>query len=142
MAIDIHHGHPLKEGYLLSENLEMYLKSIYRISKEKKVARVKDISLDLKVSKSSVTKALKFLNDKDFIEYDPYSFACLTDKGRKLAEKISQKYELLTTFFSQILKIPLTTAQENACRVEHVIDDLVYRELEKFVESAKKNEEA
>ena len=139
MSIDVHHhGHPLKEGYLLSENLEMYLKSIYRISKEKKVARVKDISLDLKVSKSSVTKALKFLAENGFIDYDPYSFACLTNKGKKLAQKISQKYELFTTFFADILHIPLSTAQENACRVEHVIDDVVYRELEKFIKHTQK----
>ena len=134
MSLDsLHNGHPLKEGYLLSENLEMYLKNIYRISREKKVARVKDLSIELKVSKSSVTKTLKVLSEKGFIDYDPYSFISLTKEGNQLAEKISHKYEVLRSFFYEVLKVPKEVAQENACRGEHVIDDLVFKHLENFL---------
>ena len=98
------------------------------------VARVKNISKELGVKNSSVTKTLKVLAEKNYIVYNPYNYISLTKEGEQLAEKINRKYELLTHFFTQFLKIPLSVAEENACRVEHAIDDEVCGKLEAYMQ--------
>ncbi len=138
--MELHHGHPLKSGYTLSENLEMYIKIIFNLTREKKVARVKDISDHMGVNKSSVTAALKVLAEKGLIDYDPYSFVDLTEKGMLLAKEIVNKYSVLSNFLINVLSVPRKIADDNACRMEHVIDNFVFERLVQFVNFINKGE--
>ena len=117
-----------QENKILTDHLEMYLKAIYLLAEEHQVARVKDIATELSVNKSSVTGALKNLAEKGFVNYDPYSFVTLTDKGKEFAESILNRYEVLKRFLKDVMDLDEKLAHDNACRMEHVIDDeLVYR---------------
>lgn len=130
--------HKAIEGNL-NTNLEMYLKSIYTLSQEKKVARVKDISENLGVNNSSVTAALKLLAAKGLIHYDPYSFVDLTNKGETVAKEIFHKYEVLSDFLIETLSVPPVIASENACRMEHAIDNFVFERLVQFLKLLNKS---
>ncbi|MDA0322036.1 MAG: metal-dependent transcriptional regulator [Verrucomicrobia bacterium] len=117
----------------LTEHQEMYIKAIYVLGEKHKVARVKDIAKYLGVTKSSVSSALKHLAEKALILYDPYSYATLTKKGKSLAEELVNKYGVLSDFMTDILAVPEDLADENACRMEHVVDDFVMERLIQFL---------
>lgn len=122
-----------QENREFTDHQEMYLKVIYTLMSEHKVARVKEIAERLKVTKSSVSSALKSLSDKGLVVYDPYSYVELTPKGKKLAAQVLSKYDILTKFLVGILGVPEDVAHENACRMEHVVDDSVMKRLVQFL---------
>jgi DtxR family Mn-dependent transcriptional regulator len=113
----------------LSMNMEDYLETILLLQRENPVARAKDIAEKLDVKKSSVTNALKLLSDKKYINYDKYSYITLTEKGKIYAEELYGRHTVLKNFLIEVLNIDEETAEENACRMEHIIDRGV---IEKF----------
>ena len=54
----------------LTESLENYLETIGMLIRKNKIARVKDISKELKVKNSSVNIALNILADKELIIHE------------------------------------------------------------------------
>lgn len=117
----------------LSSNLEDYLEAIYHLQAERKVARAKDIADRMGVSRASVTGALKALADKGLINYEPYSFTTLTARGEDVAGKIVGRHTVLKDFFQHILMLDPVAAEENACRVEHAMDDEAMDRLVRFL---------
>ena len=83
----------------ISASLEDYIEAIYIISHENKVARVTDISKMLKVRRSSVTGALKTLSSKGIVNYTPYRYITLTDKGEKLGKEMFKRHKAIRNFF-------------------------------------------
>jgi DtxR family Mn-dependent transcriptional regulator len=118
--------------------MEDYLEAIYQLEKDRRIARVRDIARRLGVKMSSVTSALKSLNSRGLISYDPHQYITLTERGMAKAREIVRRHEVLKRFLSTVLKIEDEIAEDNACRIEHhldpeVIDRLVG--LAQFVET-------
>ncbi len=103
----------------LSASLEDYIEAIYHIITEKQVARGKDISTRLAVSGASVTEALRALSKKGLINYAPYEVITMTEDGRKVAEDVIGRHNALKQFFTDVLAIEETLAEQGACKVEH-----------------------
>ena len=118
----------------LSPNLEDYLKTIFFLEQENKSARVKEIADRLGVQKASVTGALQSLAQKRLIYYTPYSSVTLTPEGFKIATEIVYKYRILYEFFHYILQLKEDTAKENACKIEHFIDEDALKSLSEFIQ--------
>ncbi len=114
----------------LSESLEDYLEIILDLERTQKVARAKDIARKMEVQRGSVTSALKNLEEKGLINYQPYSFITLTQKGKKIAEEITRRHAVLKNLLLNILNIDEKTAESTACRMEHAIDK---KSLERLV---------
>jgi len=112
----------MKRTPKLSESLEDYLEVILGLEKTQKVARAKDIAERLGVQQGSVTSALKNLEEKNLINYKPYSFITLTPSGKKIAEDITRRHIALKNFLLKILQVDEETADSTACRMEHSID--------------------
>jgi DtxR family transcriptional regulator, Mn-dependent transcriptional regulator len=106
----------------LSSTLEDYLEAIFRIEKEKRAARVRDISNYLGVAKSTVNAALKSLASKDLIDYEPYELITLTAKGRKQATDIIINHEIIRDFLQNVLMVGEKRAESVACEMEHAVD--------------------
>ena len=68
---------------VLSHSLEDYLETIYLISIDHKIVRVKDVVAKLNVRTASVIGALKKLVLKGFLEHERYGYIELTELGRK-----------------------------------------------------------
>ena len=113
----------------ISRRLEDYLEAVLTLTRASGAARVSDIAKLLGVSKCSVTAALKHLGQSGLVDYDPYQLARLTPRGQVLAGRIRRKHDALTQFLVDVLNIDEPTAQANACRMEHVVDDFVLRRL-------------
>jgi len=118
----------------LSSSLEDYLEAIFNISGVSGVARCKDIAGVLDVAKPSVTGAVKVLKKKGLANYEPYGYVTLTEEGKKAAEKVVRKHNILKTFFVNVLGIDIATAQKAACQAEHVLGTEVIERVLYFIE--------
>jgi DtxR family transcriptional regulator, Mn-dependent transcriptional regulator len=118
----------------LSESLQSYLEAIFELEGSQKVARAKDIADRLQIQRGSVTGALKSLEEKGLINYQPYSFITLTDSGKKVAEEIAHRHHVLKDFLLNVLQVDEQTAETTACRMEHVIDHQTIERLVCFIE--------
>lgn len=120
--------------YNLSDSLEDYLETIFRLVGEKKVARAGDISKRLKVSRSSVTGALRALAERKLIDYAPYELISLTEKGRAAAVEVARRHDVLSGFFSKVLGLDEKEADVAACKFEHAVSDKIIKRFLAFVE--------
>ena len=118
----------------LSASLEDYLESIYHLTKGQDVARSKDIADAMRVSRASVTGALRILSDKGLVHYKPYGYTTLTEKGDDVASRIVRRHEVLTRFFDTILGARTETAEAAACRAEHTLGPEITARLTAFIE--------
>jgi DtxR family Mn-dependent transcriptional regulator len=116
----------------LTMNMEDYLETILLLQEKGLVARAKDIADKLDVKKASVTSALKRLSDKELINYERYSHITLTEKGKKYAEELYERHLILKKFLIEVLNVKEEIAEENACRMEHIIDEDVIQKFSCF----------
>jgi Mn-dependent DtxR family transcriptional regulator len=63
---------------------------------------------------------MKHLREKDQITVTDAGFIYLTEEGKKIAEMIYERHELLTDWLTK-LGVDPAVAAEDACRMEHVI---------------------
>jgi len=115
-------------------SMEDYLEAIANLGEGSKVVRVKQISEMLGVKMPSVTSALKKLSEQELVEHEKYGHIKLTPEGDRVARDVIYRHEALTRFFAQALGINHETAEEDACKIEHVISPLSMERLAKFVE--------
>lgn len=106
----------------LTPSMEDYLETILILENKNRVARVKDIANVLSVQMPSVTGALKSLKRRELVEYEKNSFINLTLKGKKLAEAVFERHEILVEFFNKALGLKGEKAESQACSIEHAID--------------------
>ncbi len=108
-----------------NESEEMYLESIYLLSSVRQNVRAVDIREDMNFAKSSVSKALSLLTQKNYIIIDDFGNITLTKEGLDKAQSIYEKHKIITTAF-MMMGAPLYIAEDNACRVEHVLSDELF----------------
>jgi DtxR family transcriptional regulator, Mn-dependent transcriptional regulator len=118
----------------LSESMEDYLEVILELEEAQKVARAKDIADRLSIQRGSVTGALKALQKKGLINYQPYSYVTLSPRGKKLAREITYRHGIIKSFLVNILQIDTETAEATACRMEHAIDKKTLERLVCFID--------
>ena len=122
----------------LSASLEDYLEMIFFLSREGPKVRPKAIAERMNVRAASVTGALKALAEKELINYAPYASVTLTPEGREVAGRIAVKHEALLHFFTQVLGLEASEAEEFACSMEHTIPDHILQRLVRFAEYTEK----
>ncbi|MCT4563673.1 MAG: metal-dependent transcriptional regulator [Maledivibacter sp.] len=124
-------------GY--NESIEMYLETIYLLEKHHGHAHGVDIAEALGVSKASVSKAMKQLKDQNLVEKEIYGSITLTEKGRKISEKIYYKHKLIADFLEHSLGLTTTEASKNACKMEHFVSDSMLRAIEDYFQKNSKD---
>ncbi len=116
----------------LHESGEMYLETILLLKKRFGYVRSIDIAKELGYSKPSVSRAVALLRENDYICLDPNGMILLTEKGREIAEGIYDRHKYLTRFLEKI-GVSEETAQEDACRIEHVISEETLEAIKKWL---------
>jgi len=112
---------------------EMYLESIYILSKSKSSVRSVDVAEYMNYSRPSVSRGIKILKKDKLITVDHDGYISLTEPGLLLAEKIYEKHMVLSKIL-EMLGVDKETAIEDACKIEHVISDKSFQALKKHVE--------
>jgi DtxR family transcriptional regulator, Mn-dependent transcriptional regulator len=116
------------------ESAEMYLETIYLLEKNHGHAHGVDIAEKLGVSKASVTKAMKKLQNEGLIYRESYGSITLTDLGSEVSVGIYRKHKLIFAYLKHSLGISDQEASENACRMEHTVSDKVLNSIEVYLE--------
>ncbi|MCR5341582.1 MAG: metal-dependent transcriptional regulator [Saccharofermentans sp.] len=116
----------------MQESGEMYLESILVLSQKDEPVRSLDVARYLGVSRPSVSRAMAILKTGNYVNIDSQGYITLADAGRKIAEKIYERHVVLTKFFTS-LGVDVKTAEEDACRIEHVISDAAFEKVKKHV---------
>lgn len=116
----------------MQESGEMYLESILVLSQKKAPVRSMDVAKYLGVSKPSVSRAMAILKNGNYVRIDEQGYITLAEAGRKIAEKIYERHVVLSEFLVG-LGVNRQTAEEDACRIEHIISDDAFAIIKKTV---------
>lgn len=120
----------------LQESGEMYLETIFVLSKRGKGVRAIDVGEYMGFSKPSVSRAMGILKAEGYVENDADGYLKLTESGLRVAESTYQRHNLLTEFFS-LIGVSGDTASEDACRIEHHLSEESFQALLRHVETLK-----
>lgn len=116
----------------MKESGEMYLESIYILCKEKGRVRSVEVAESMNYSKPSVSRAVGLLKDGGFIELDADGYIVLTPDGKKKAKSIFERHTVLTDMLIS-LGVDEKTADEDACRMEHVISEKTFNAMKRHI---------
>jgi len=116
------------------ESQEMYLETILLLKKERQSVRSVDIVEHLGYAKSSVSRAVKLLKKAGYIDIDESGEIQLTQQGKRHAENIYERHEVITKALIK-MGAEFGSAEENACRIEHVISDDMIEVIKNFISS-------
>ena len=106
----------------VQESGEMYLETIYLLSRKYSDVRAIDVCESMGYSKPSVSRAIGLLRNEGFVVTDEQGALKLTEAGEERARKIYERHTVLTDLFIR-LGVDEETAAEDACRIEHYISD-------------------
>ena len=117
---------------MIQESGEMYLETILILSGVKEFVRSVDIARRLGYSKPSVSRAMKNLKEEGYIDIDDNGHIFLLEKGRAVAARIYERHEVLTKCLIS-LDVDPKIAEEDACRIEHIISDETFERIKEYI---------
>lgn len=117
----------------LQESGEMYLETIYMLSKERSLVRSIDVVEHMGYSKPSVSRAVSLLKQGGYVVVENNGNLLLTESGKEIGEKIYARHKLLTQLLVR-LGVDEKVAAEDACKMEHAISDATFEALRKHLE--------
>ena len=120
------------------ESGENYLETTLVLSKRNTSVRAIDIARELDFSKPSVSRAIGILKEDGYIIIDTDGAIKLTETGKQKAESVYERHQLLTEFLMKIAAVPYETAEEDACKMEHVISEVTFHGLKNFLMKQRK----
>lgn len=115
------------------ESGENYLETILMLKQKQGAVRSIDVARTLNFSKPSVSRAMGILKEEAYITIDAGGEIELTEKGKEKAENIFERHQLLTRFLQKVCKVEEEVAEEDACRMEHIISQEVFDGIKKFM---------
>lgn len=124
----------------IQESGENYLETILFLERRNGVVRSIDIATELGFSKPSVSRAMNVLKKAGYIEQEAYGNIQLTDDGRRKASDVYGRHVLITRFLVKVLKLDAGIAEQDACRIEHVISAETLAHMRIFMDSVESGE--
>lgn len=118
---------------LVHESGETYLETILVLSKRMDIVRSIDLASELSYTKPSVSRAVKLLKERGYITVERRGAIKLTEAGLAEADRIYERHQLITKFFSEVLGVTPETAEEDACRIEHIISDASFEKIKQML---------
>lgn len=115
------------------ESEEMYLETILLLKQKSTNVHSVDVVGELNYAKSSVSRGMNLLVKNGYITMDRVTGVIeFTEKGREKAQNIYERHRVLTKALEKI-GASAEMAEENACRIEHVISEEMFEIIKKFV---------
>lgn len=107
----------------MSPSLEQYVEAIAQLLETDKVCSVSEIAEQVQVSRPAASRAVRELSEKNLVQHKAYGYVDLTPQGQKIADRLTVCHEALYDFFVQALGYSEEWADQEACRLEHQVDD-------------------
>ena len=117
----------------LTASLEDYLEIIYILSeKDGGSTGITNISKALSLSKASVNRAVNTLKDENLVTQEKYGKITLTQSGKEVAKMVYSRHKSLMGFLINVLKVDPKTAEEDACKIEHILSAKTMKKIVNF----------
>ena len=115
----------------LQESGEMYLETIYILSKKIGSVHSLDVAEYMNFSKPSVSVAMKNLRENGYIHMDD-GYITLTEKGLEIAQTMYERHTVLSQWLIS-LGVDEKIAVEDACRMEHTMSTESFTAIKNFI---------
>ncbi len=125
----------------IHESGENYLETILMLQRKKGSVRSVDIANELGYSKPSVSVAMKNLRENGYIEVMSDGRIVLLPPGEEIAVSLYERHRVLTEFFVR-LGVSERTAEEDACKIEHILSEESYEAIRMKEERIKQEQES
>ena len=114
------------------ESEEMYLETILLLKRKSSNVHAVNIAEELGYSRPSVSRGVNLLAQKGYIVIAQSGEISFTPEGKTKAESIYERHTVITKL---LIKTGASqeVAEENACRIEHVITPELFDTIKKYV---------
>lgn len=116
------------------ESAEDYLQAILVVHHRKGTVHSIDIAEETGFSKASVSVAMKKLRENGFITMEKDGELKLLEPGRKIAERIYERNQVLTNYFVSI-GVDEETAARDAHKIEHDLSDITFAKIKEAIKA-------
>ena len=116
------------------ESEEMYLETILLLKRKNSIVHSIRIAEELGYSRPSVSRGVNLLVKKGFIIVSAKGEINFTEEGKAKAEGIYERHTVITELLES-LGADKELAEENACRIEHVVSPELFEVLKKHVKN-------
>jgi Mn-dependent DtxR family transcriptional regulator len=120
----------------MHESGEMYLETIFVLSKESERVRSIDVCEHMGYSKPSVSRAVGILKKEGHIVVDGNGHITLTESGYNIANTMFERHTILTNTLISLGVSP-ETASQDACKIEHNLSDETFEAIKKLYNTIK-----
>ena len=117
------------------ESEEMYLETILLLKQKSANVLAINVAEELSYSKPSVSRGVNLLLNKGYITIGNSGEINFTEMGKAKAEGIYERHTVITQLLEKT-GASREIAEENACRIEHVITPELFEILKKFVKNS------
>jgi DtxR family Mn-dependent transcriptional regulator len=76
---------------------------------------------------------VKMLASRELVTYEKYGYVTLTEKGRKIADQLRNKNDVIKNFLIKYLGVDEKTAIDDAYRIKNTLSDNTFAKLKKFI---------
>ena len=121
----------------MHESGEDYIETIYLLKKKNGIVRSIDVANELGFSRPSVSRAVSILKENGLITMEEDGALLLTEEGLKTAKKIYEKHTNLTKFLMLTAGVSAEVAENDACRIEHIISPETFKGIKKYLKENK-----
>lgn len=126
----------------VSHSTAHYLMAIDSFREEGEFPRAVDLSRRLDVSRNAVSLQIRSLANNKFVKIGKDNRIHLTEFGEQTVKRIAGKRETMKTLLSEVLGLPEHIAEEDACKVEHLLSEETGMALAKLVNFLKSDKKA
>lgn len=129
-----------KEDEIMSKEIskqekEDYLSLMYEMKRKENQIVKSDLARELKVSISRVTKVSDTLLEKGYLLKDEGRKLFLTPMGLSKGQQCLERKRYLTEFLRLVSGVDASIAKENACAIEHILDERILTGIRMFMEN-------
>ena len=121
----------------MHESGEDYIETIYLLKKRKGMVRSIDVANELNFSRPSVSRAVGILKEDGLLTVEDDGELVLTELGLKKAKSVYEKHTNLTKFLMITAGVNEEIAENDACRIEHIISPETFKGIKRFIKEHK-----
>jgi DtxR family Mn-dependent transcriptional regulator len=127
-----------RKTHKLSAAQERYVECISDAETHHGHAHISLLADELGVAKPSVVQMVDRLSDRGIVRRQAKAII-LTAAGKQIAKDLNGKHALLEEFMVGQLGMDVKTANQEACRMEHLVSSVFLRRLRAFVNRNEKH---
>ena len=110
-----------------------YLETLLSLAKAQPVVHRIDVAKRMNVSQAAVNKAVKLLCEKGYV-YEDGKHLYLSESGKQYAESVFERHCIIREFLLR-QGVSAQNAEEDACRMEHLLSEETFLMMKKSVQS-------